>query len=622
MIGVGTAGNGDDSDLAVFVDRLAAAGSDRPTAAAREQIRRAIREGSSPPGLRRLAEGLAASIGERRPSPRRPAEDASDASSVVDAMCAHSLVVCEYFDTAAVAGAIDALLADGRRIIVTGPSTAATDAVRVALPAALSGRVLDRLPALSPAELRELRRLLVLSTPTRRTRAGQALLEPVALPPVGEVADLCEQAARVGATAGVWMVPSLLAGLPTERRAALASVSRGVTRALDAMASRGDQEWAWSLLSDLIYTRHRGVFDRLMEDVAQAVGALDRTRYATQVVFTGPPLPDAAAILCRFRDFLTSGGRARSYFQSMPQRDVQPVLAQVRLGDETPATAQDVQRVIDHLELGERLDRIDAGCVQIGVAEPRNEGELTALADGLVRVGAAARSVGALRHDVLFLAEDSPLSVPDVETAHQVARAVLDFEEHGSALEAGRRLDAAAERLGALPSTMPEHRAAVDALRARDAAAYAAAVDALGAARRDVHDEAACRALLQRLAAASPGLAQAWTARAGQPAAFGLASFVPMETLLTSLPASDSADAVIVLGAGGLGVERLLLTAVAPRMIAVVAPGDAPEGSPTLLSVLRRASALVIRGRAHAGARVVPITRDAVTPAAVGQVGA
>jgi hypothetical protein len=84
----------------------------------------------------------------------------------------------------------------------------------------------------------------------------------------------------------------------------------------------------------------------------------------------------------------------------------------------------------------------------------------------------------------------------------------------------------------------------------------------------------------------------------------------------------DSADVVIVLGAGRLGVERLLLSAVAPRIVAVVGPGDGRDDRPTLLSVLQRASALVIRGR-PTGGRVVPFngnTSRAVRP--VGQAGA
>ena len=46
------------ADLAVFVDRLAAAGTDEATAKAREQIRRTIAATAVPPGVRHLAEAL------------------------------------------------------------------------------------------------------------------------------------------------------------------------------------------------------------------------------------------------------------------------------------------------------------------------------------------------------------------------------------------------------------------------------------------------------------------------------------------------------------------------------------------------------------------------------------
>ena len=62
-----------------------------------------------------------------------------------------------------------------------------------------------------------------------------------------------------------------------------------------------------------------------------------------------------------------------------------------------------------------------------------------------------------------------------------------------------------------------------------------------------------------------------------------------------------------MLGAHRLGVERLLLTAAAPRLIAVVPPDEDADESPTALSVLQRAAIPVIRGRAATGRNVVPI---------------
>jgi hypothetical protein len=625
VLDVGTANqNGDDdADLAVFVDRLAAAGADRPTAEAQAQIRRSIAAGTPPPGLRRLAEALAASVSELPPPPRRPSDDPA---SVVAAMRDNALVVLEDFDASAVAGAIAALLADGRRVIVTGATQAVLGGVRSALPADVADRALADLPALAPAELRELRRLLATSTPERRARAGQELPPQGALPSVDEVAELCAQAIRqAGSGVGAWMIPTLLADLDHDRRSAVTSVARCVNRSLGALHPRSEREWAWRLLSDLIYSRHRATFDRILEDTAQA--AVERARLAPPVSFTAAPPPGAADALRRYREFLSAGGRSRSLFRSSAKREVQPVLDLARIGPRPPETEDDVQRVIEHLDLAERRARIDAGCAELGLPVPRNEYELADVADGLVKVAAAARSVGALRHDVLFIAHDSPLSVPDVESAEQIAVAILEYADHGSSVAATRTLDAMADSLAgsiAAAAMSPEHQLAVAALRERDAATYTIGVEALGAARREVRDETLRLSLIQRLGDGAPRLAEAWTALAeSDPAALGLASFLPAEALLSTLPPPDSADIVLVLGAAGLGVERLLLTAVAPRMVAVVGPGERGK-APTLLSVLQRASALVIRGRPATGGRVVPFTGapSRTARARVGQAGA
>jgi hypothetical protein len=615
--------NCEDDELAVFVDRLAAAGTDQPTIDARAQVRRAIAEGATPPGVRRLAEELAASVAELAPPPRRPVDDPP---SLVAAVRDNALVVLEDFDAAATARAVAALLADGRRVVVTGAGPEELAAVRSALPAEAVDRALADLPAATPAELRELRRLLATSTPETRARGAQLLPDAAELPDPVEVAQLCAVAAGSEAAGdGRWVLPTLLADLDEERRAAVTSVAEDVDRSLADMPAHTEHEWAWRLLSELIYGQNRPEFDRMLEDTEEVAAVLDRTRFAPQVTFSAAPPPGSIEALSRYREFLSSGGRSRSYFRSAPQRDVEPVLELARIGSERPETAEDVDRVIEYLELVERQARVDAACAEFRVPVPADENELAEIAYGLTKVAAAAHAVGALRHDVLFIADDSPLVVPDVDAAREVATGILEFAVHGSGVDAARRLDALADTLAELrPADVrsPEHDRAVTALRERAADDYAAAVDALGAARREQHDEQVRAALLQRLEEDAPLLAASWTALAeSTPAALGFASFVPVEALLTALPPADSADVVLVLGAGGLGVERLLLSAVAPRIVAVIEAGATPGEEPTLLSVLQRASALVIRGRTGGG-RVVPFSGPARLAASVGQVGA
>jgi hypothetical protein len=596
-----------NDDLSVFVDRLAAAGTDQPTTLARRQIRRAIAGGYVPPGLRRLAESLAASASELPPPQRHPTEDSR---CVVSAVRGDALVVLEAFDTAAVADAVAALVADGRRVMVTGSTVAQLAEVRHSLPADVVGQVVDQLPALSPGEVRELRTLLATSTPARRTRPGQVLPDPAQLPAPEQVQPLCSRAGQVdGSDAMGDMIASLLADLPAERRGAVTSVAARVEQSLGRMPLRPSGEWAWRLLADLIYDHHRSELDQLTEDAAQVVAALHRAHAAPVVQVAAPLPPGSADLLRRYRDHLvTSGGRVLASFRSPVARDAAPVLRMLRVGGRIPRTIEDVQRVIDHLEVGERLTRIDTNCAGIGAPVPRDEAELGELADNLRRVSAAARTVSNLRHDVLFIAPRSPLSVPDVDTAEQVAAAILDHAVHGTRAEAGRELDRMAAELeptGSAPATSPEHQWAIDSLRARDGVGYAAALEALGAARREARDEARQADLLHKLGEGAPGLAQAWQALGGD--APGLACFTPIDSLLSALPEADTADAVILLGAARLGVERLLLSAVAPRLIAVVAPDERPLVTPSLLGVLRQARALVIRGRTTGRGHVVPV---------------
>jgi hypothetical protein len=446
---------------------------------------------------------------------------------------------------------------------------------------------------------------------------------------VADVERLCHQAAHVPVGTAVSMVPALLSGVEPDRREAVTSIARCVTARLDALGSRREHGWEWELLGHLIHTRHRAAFDRTLEDTVQAAAIVGARRNSVPVTVLGAISSEGVELLIDYHTFLKGGGRTRTYFQPSVQREVQPLLRLLRVGDREPVDEADLLRVLDHLELGERLRRVDAGCREMRIPTPRGPEQLAELAEGLGRVAAAARSVGALRHDVLFLAADSPLSVPDVGSAAEVAAAILDYAENGSAAEAAQRLDAVAAGLAALApvaATAPEHAMAVQALRDRDPARYALASDAMGAARREQRDGARLAELLERLRTLSPALAQAWETSPGHGStAFGFACFLRSDALLAAVPSPDSADVVVVVGAARLGVERLLLTAVAPRLIATVDPDEEAESSPSLLSVLQRASALVIRGQAaRSPGRVVQINSARATAgvSAVGQAGA
>lgn len=589
----------DDSGLLVLVDRLAAAGADPAAARAIERVRGAVKAGTPPAGLRHIADGLTAGD---EVSPRRSVDDAG---GVVAAVRDHALLVLDGVAPADVATTVTALVDDGRRVIVTAADEAALDAVRAALSPAARDRVVDALPTLAPADLHRLRVLLATSTASRRARSTQHLPDPARLPGVAEVAELCAVAVRP-APAGAELIADVLAELDDERRGAVTAVAGRVNRSLSLVAERAEP-WTWELLGDLIHGRRRASFERLVQSTAQALATIEEGRDNPPVRVLAPLPSDAIDTLDSYLMYREAGGRARSYFRSAEQREAEPVLRLLQVGGRQPDTGDDLRVVLAHFELGERLAAVDEDCAEVGLSPPRNAAELAALAAALGAVVTAARSVGALRHDVLFLQPGSPLAVPDVAAARQFATAVLHYVENGSAAHATARLDGMADAVAALASaevTAPEHERAVHALRARDAADYAAAVDELVGAQHELRDEQRTATLLAELGSSS--LAQAWTPVDGNGAArTGLAWLTPVDRLLEELPPPDRADVVVVLDAGHLGVDRALLAAAAPRVVAAATSGTAADGA-TLLGLLQEASATVVRGRsAGADGRVV-----------------
>lgn len=594
MLDVAAASGAEETraQLLGLVDRLAGADPDRSTALAREQIRATVEAGAAPPGLRRLAEALAAATPDL-PPPRRPADDRAPSPEpvpLVEAMRGTALALLDDTDPRVVAAAVDALVADGRRVIVTAADRIALGAVREALDADVHARSLDRIPAVPAADLRELRRLLTAATPARRARADQELPADEVLPRVAEVAELCRRLAAAPAPpADAPPVPpvlaEVLAGLDPARRTTVGRLAGAVTRALAAMPLRDRHPWAWRLLPELVLNRYGGAVEEMLDDATTAVVTLDGCRTLPPVIVTDRVPPDALDTLRRYLEFLDGGGRPRPYFRPPAQREVQPVLSRTSVGSRRPESAEDIRRLIEHLETAARLRRVDLRCAELDLRAPRTELELIGLTGDLAAVTAAVRAVAALRHEVQFLAPDSPVPVPDLDSAVRIARAIQDADDRGGADTPARALDRLADELAgrvAGAAVSPEHARAVAALRERDPAGYTTAVTALSAARREAADEARCRRLLDALSGAAPRLADAW--RGGR---FGLAAFVPVEGLLAALPPPDSADVVLVHRAAGLGPERLLLAAVAPRLVATAGPGDRSAGG-DLLGVLRR----------------------------------
>jgi hypothetical protein len=247
------------------------------------------------------------------------------------------------------------------------------------------------------------------------------------------------------------------------------------------------------------------------------------------------------------------------------------VLREIRVERATALSRDGVHRILEHVELRGRFEQLAVACQELGVPAPRTEFDLPLLAAKLRAVEAAARAVGSLRHDVLFLRADSPVAVPDLAAAAEVAKAIVETTGVGEMVEAERVLERMVNAVRVLvPESRqaPEHAAVVDALARRDPAGYAVAFDELAAARRQASDQSQCAQLLGRLRAAAPRLAEAWDPPGSQPT-LGYAVLSTTAALLNHMPDVDSTDVLVMLGADRLPPANLLLAAVAPRVLAV-----------------------------------------------------
>ena len=82
-------------------------------------------------------------------------------------------------------------------------------------------------------------------------------------------------------------------------------------------------------------------------------------------------LPEGSVdALVAYLDFLDTGGRSW-LLRSSVQRDVEPVLSLLRVGDHEPATADELRIVLTHFELGERLVAVDADCATLDLPTPQ-----------------------------------------------------------------------------------------------------------------------------------------------------------------------------------------------------------------------------------------------------------
>jgi len=591
----------EDPAEGLVAELTAHAVEDGSPAHAAAEIRRRGAVGEMPIGMYRLSEVLAP-VSAAVPAQRVPDGEPGE---VVEVVRQYPCAVLDASSPAKVAENLAAVLRDGKRVLVSGVDAEALSAVRDALPAPLHGLCLDSPPPLSDAELRELRSLLVTATPGTRVRLGQALPNPNLVPTADRVAALCRAAGGRGYPPrdGVDLLPELLGGLDSGRLAALMDTARRCMGTLAALDPRGDAEWTGPLLERVLLGSGREKFDSLLRRTTDVVLSADMLRDAgDQMAVVGALPPGAVDQLRAYVNYLDAGGRARLYFRSPQQKAVQPVLRHLRLDGLPLKDSTALHHALAFVELIEAMDTIGAHCRALQIPEPRNVPGVAELNRQLDRVEEAARAAEHLRHEVLFIHPTSPVPVPDLHAVEHVARTIVETGGESAMARARDELTGLADRLWrSMPPSgvAPEFGVLVGALREMSLPAYLDAQAMLAAARREQADQRRQEQLLGRLRAAAPGLAALWEEEGPRRFTQGTARFVPLDELLDGLPAADTADLVLLLGAGSLGAENLLVAAAAPRLVAVSTgfastPPAPAGGEDTVLDTLRRAGVPVI----------------------------
>jgi hypothetical protein len=271
------------------------------------------------------------------------------------------------------------------------------------------------------------------------------------------------------------------------------------------------------------------------------------------------------------------------------------VLDQLRIAGAPVRTLPMLRQALRFLELIRSLEEVGAGCRLLRIPEARNVPSVARLNRELNRVAEAARAAQMLRNEVLFI-PDSPVGMPDLATVDQVAQAIVHGGGGAAIGRAKAELAALADELAAAASdtrAAPEVAPVLDALRALDLPRYVAASARLAAARREQTDQRRLAGLLGRLRAAAPALADIWESPNQAHHTFGTVRFIPLDELLTRLPAEDTADLVVLLDAGSLGPAHLVAGAAAPRLLAVSDDADAAADN-SVLGMLRAAGVPVL----------------------------
>ncbi|QYG95219.1 AAA family ATPase [Iamia sp. SCSIO 61187] len=410
---------------------------------------------------------------------------------------------------------------------------------------------------LSAAELGELRRLLLRSSPERSARANQILPTVESLPTTVMVRGWVssEAAAARVASETATDVSRRLGNLDQDGVGRLRELLASGTSALEPagfMATGGaPSDWRRTALESLLTARDALVWHQLLDVIPEIDRAKELIAWlGLRHVVLSPEVvasPEAAGgvrqAAAELRDHLAAGATLRRRMPKPVQRAAQPIIDTTTVDGVPPTTPQLLDVVIAQLD-----------CEQIAAALGRRWAEvglqLDPSASLRMRIGQLSDAADALRSLVAFVAtRDDVRALLQAGRADSTLNSVADWRSLEDAVDAVRaqlEADAATRavdeqvevlsRHAASGSAPPELGRLASALAGRHVDEYESLLAAIAYAHEEKDEQVRADELLTRLHEAHPGLAQmlertcqdtAWEGRVGsfpEAWAWGMAS--------------------------------------------------------------------------------------------------
>ncbi len=351
------------------------------------------------------------------------------------------------------------------------------------------------------------------------------------LPPESHVADLAETVGRgIDATSGdAGELVAALGRLPGPAAAHLPAACRRVADAVADLEETGeDHDWARATLDAVLSGRAGHLWRRAVEGLGAVDAILDHDRRAGPAQVRASEQVDAAALAPafeRFAAFLAAGGTTKRLFKPDEQKGVEPHLGDVHVHGADVATAAGAAAVGHHLRILAATDRLAEGFAPLGYPVRRAEHrallveQALALRATCLAVGAVLTGAAGVRSVLAALPPDERPRLDSLARLELITTLTLDVHATRAAELARSEFDEVIERVrgGVTPEReAPELAQVLDALRRRDADAYADAVLAVDQAHDEARDQHRVEALADRLEAAAPGAVAFLRAHAGE----------------------------------------------------------------------------------------------------------